>query len=215
MFEKLVFGICFYNDPSILRLLDSLPKQAKKIIIDGKFEFNHSKQELSDESLRDKIRLYDNVTLIDIPNVSEPRKRDQYLIDNPYKYLIILDSDEYIVAEDWIRFFDFVETLEDGIHDLFVETDKEGGTSSYPRLWINPSQWRYTMCHNIFKNFNGTVLKSGNTGGKQCPGLLIGTDDDLRNTEYLTYTSEYQGRMIEYEIPFRHKYRDGDMTPFE
>ena len=66
MYDELVFGICFYNDPSILRLLDSLPKQAKKIIIDGKFKFNPNPQELSDESLRDEIKQYDNVFIIDI-----------------------------------------------------------------------------------------------------------------------------------------------------
>jgi len=34
-------------------------------------------------------------------------------------------------------------------------------------------------------------------------------DDDLRSEEYLNMTSEYQKRMLDYEIPIRHALRDG------
>lgn len=216
MFDELSFGICWYNDPSIIRLLDSLPKQAKKIIVDGKFKMNPSKQNLSFKYLRDKVKEYDNVELIDAPDLDEPRKRDLYLINNDRKYLIIQDSDEFIVASDWDRFFDFIKDLDEGIHDLFIETDEMGGTSTYPRLWVNPKDWRYTMCHNIFKNEKlGLILKSGKTHGKICPGLLFSTNDKLRNETYLKQVSEYQGHMIRFEVPFRHKFRDGDLSDFK
>ena len=215
MFDKLSFGICWYNDPSIFRLLDSLPKQAKKIIIDGKFKMNPSKQELSFKYLRDKVLEYDNVDLIDAPNLDEPRKRDMYLIDNPYKYLIIMDSDEFIVSYRWDDFFNAVKNIDEGIHNLFIETDSMGGTSTYPRLWASPKDWRYTMCHNIFKNEKlGLVQRSGSTNGKTIPGLLMSTNDDMRDETYLKQVSEYQGHMIKFEIPFRHKFRDGDLSDF-
>ena len=118
MFDELSFGICWYNDPSIFRLLDSLPKQAKKIIVDGKFKMNPSKQDLSFKYLRDKVLEYDNIELIDAPNLDEPRKRDLYLIDNPYKYLIIMDSDEFIVSHRWDDFFNAIKDIDDGIHNL-------------------------------------------------------------------------------------------------
>ena len=204
-----------FNDPSIFRCLDSLPRESKKIIVDGKFEFTDIKQELSDEWIRERVRKYDNVELIDMPNVPEPRKRDQYLINNESKYLIIIDSDDYIEAVEWDRFFDFIKDLDSGIHDIFIETDKVGGVGSYPRLWVNPKDWRYTMCHNIFKNEKlGMILKSGNSGGKQVPGLLMGTDDDLREKDYLILTSEYQGKMMAFEKPYRAKYRSGDLSVF-
>lgn len=214
-YSDVSIGICWYNDPSIFRLLDSIPKEFKKIIIDGKFKLNKSINELSDRSLREKVIKYPNVTLIDAPNLAEPDKRNKYLEGNESKYLIILDSDEYVVVADWTKFMESIRELEVGVHDIFIETDKQGGISSYPRLWVYPEHYRYRICHNIWTDtVRGIAYKSGNTGGKQIPGLLIGTDDDMRSKEYLDYTSAYQGKMIEFEIPFRHKYRDGDHSPF-
>ena len=214
MYEELVFGICFYDDPSILRLLDSLPREVKKIIIDGKFKFNPNNKELSDRNLRESILNYENVVLIDAPNLMEHEKRQLYLTGNNSKYLFIIDSDEYILAADWNRFYDYVKTLESGIHDVFFETDNNGGTSSYPRLWVNPSEWKYVKCHNIFKNDKLGIFKSGNTGGTQCPAVLCGMGDDMRSPEYLKNTYDYQVKMIEYEKPYRDKYRKGDMSEF-
>jgi hypothetical protein len=216
LFDQIVFGICWYNDPSIFRLLDSLPKQIRKKVIDGKFMYNSNRSDLSDESLRKKVKEYENVELIDAPNLAEPRKRDKYLIDNEYKYLIISDSDEFLVAANWEEFFDDIKDLKEGIHNLFIETDAMGGTSTYPRLWVNPKDWRYTMCHNIFKNDKlGLIQRSGSTNGKTIRGLLFSTDDNLRSEEYLKQVSEYQGHMIKFEIPFRHAFRDGNLEPFK
>ena len=214
-YDKLVFGICWYNDPSIFRLLDSIPKEYEKIIIDGKFKLNPNGKELSDESLREKVLEYPNVILIDAPNLSEPDKRQKYLTDNKHKYLLIIDSDEYVKYADWDKFYQFIETLESGIHHVFFEVDANGGTSTYPRLWVNPSEWEYSLCHNIFKNDKlGLILKSGFSEGKTIPGLLCGMGDELRSESYLKDTYDYQVEMIKYELPFRHAYRDGDMTPF-
>jgi hypothetical protein len=213
--HDIVFGICWYNDASIFRLLDSIPKEYEKIIIDGKFKLNPNKKELSDESLRLKVLEYDNVKLIDAPNLSEPEKRQKYLDNNNHKYLIIIDSDEYIKYADWERFYDFISKLESGIHHVFFEVDENGGTSTYPRLWVNPSDWKYAVCHNIFKNDKlGLILKSGFSDGETCPGLLCGMDDKLRTEEYVKNTYDYQVEMIKFEKPYREKYRKGDMTPF-
>ena len=214
-YDELVFGICWYNDPSILRLLDSLPSEAEKIIIDGKFKFNPNPQELSDHSLREAVLNYPNVRLIDAPNLLEPDKRQIYLTDNLKKYLMIIDSDEYVLVADWNKFYDFITTLDSGIHHIFFEVDANGGSTTYPRLWVNPSDWKYVKTHNIFKNEKlGLILKSGFSDGETCPGLLCSMGDDLRSSEYLKDVYDYQVEMIKYELPFRHAYRDGDMSPF-
>lgn len=216
MYDELVFGICFYNDPSIFRLLDSLPREAKKIIIDGKFKLNPNPQELSDYSIRDEIKQYDNVFLIDAPNLSEPEKRQKYLTNNEHKYLMIIDSDEYVLAADWDKFYNFIQTLDSGIHHIFFETDNNGGTSTYPRLWINPKEWEYVHCHNIFRNKKlGLILKSGFSDGETIPGLLCGMGDELRNEKYLKDTFDYQVSMMAYEKKYRQEYREGNMINFE
>jgi len=216
MYDELSFGICYYNDPSILRLLDSLPKQAKKIVIDGRYSFNPNPQELSDESLRNAILSYDNVIMIDAPNLREDEKRQRYLTGNTSKYLFIIDSDEYVEVADWDKFYNFITTLDSGIHHVFFEVDENGGTSTYPRLWVNPSEWEYAHTHNIFRNRKlGKILKSGFSEGETCPGVLCGMNDNLRSSKYIKDTYDYQVKLIEYEKPFRHKFQQGDLRDFE
>ena len=152
--------------------------------------------------------------MIDAPNLSEPEKRDKYLIDNPYKYLFIIDSDEYLIAADWDKAFKFLENLKGGIHDIAFETDDEGGMSLYPRLWINPKEYRYKICHCIWSHNDGTVYKSGNTGGAMIPGILCGMNDKLRSDELLKDTLDYQTAMMSFEKPFRQKYREGKLEDF-
>ena len=217
MYDELVFGICFYNDASIIRLLDSLPREVKKIVIDGKFKLNPNSKELSDESLRDMIKQYDNIFLIDAPNLSEPEKRQKYLTNNEHKYLIIIDSDEYVINADWDKFYNKIQELDEGIHHIFFQTDNNGGVSTYPRLWVNPKDWKYVKCHNIFKNDTlGLILKSGFSDGETINEdlLFCGFDDNMRNPEHLKDTYEYQVEMMKYEKPFREKYRKGDMSDF-
>jgi len=215
-FDELSIGICWYNDPSIFRLLDSLPKSVEKIVVDGKFKLNPNPQELSDESLRLRLLDYDNIHLIDAPNLTEPEKRNQYLMDNDHKYQLNIDSDEYVIAADWGKFYNFILTLDSGIHHVFFEVDENGGTSTYPRLWVNPSEWEYVICHNIFRNRKlGKILKSGFSEGETCPGVLCGMNDNLRNERYLKEIIDYQTQMIAFEKPFRHKFQQGDLKDFE
>ncbi len=216
-YDDLSFGICWFNDPSIFRLLDSLPKECKKYVIDGKFALNPNRKELSDEKLRDRVKQYENVILIDAPNLSEPEKRNTYLIENPHKYQINIDSDEYVIDADWDRFYSIIQDIEEGIHHIMFKVDDNDGATSYPRLWVNPKDWRYVICHNIFKNEKlGLVLKSGFSDGITIDAnvLFCGMDDKLRSEEHLKDTYDYQVEMMKFEKPFREKYRNGDLTPF-
>lgn len=216
MYDELVFGISWYNDSGILRTLDSLPREAKKIIIDGKYKFNPNPQELSDRNLRESVLNYNNVVLIDAPNLMEHDKRQLYL-DTKEKYLIIIDSDEYVISADWDKFYDKIQELDSGIHHVFFKTDNSGGATTYPRLWVNPKEWKYSKCHNIFKNEKlGLILKSGFSDGETISEELLfcGMDDTLRNSEYLKDTYDYQVEMMKYEKPLREKYRMGDMSEF-
>ena len=214
MFDELVFGICWYDDASIYRLLSSLPREAKKIVVDGKFEYNPSENLLSQWEMREYIKSFPNVELIDAPNLPEPEKRNKYL-ENDYKYLFIIDSDEYIVTADWERFFKFVDNLKEGVHDIFFEVDEEGGIASYPRLWIYPKDYRYVLCHNIWTDRRrGIVYKSGNTDGVQIPAVLCGMNDSLRTEKYLSNVVEYQTKMMAFEKSYRQKYREGKLEDF-
>ena len=198
-----IFGICWYNDPSIFRCLDSLPESIPKVVIDGKFKFNESAKELSDESLREKVRQHPNVFLIDAPNLLEPDKREIYLNTLPTKALFIIDSDEWIHWADWDRFREELAPLEYGIHQIeFVENGNY--FANYPRVWINPQDWTYVKCHNIFENKKtGERLRSSGTSGYRFKAVQCSMNDDLRPKEYVDQVFNYQKKMIEYEKPLK------------
>lgn len=198
-----IFGICWYNDPSIFRLLDSLPESVPKIVVDGKFKFNESLHPLSDESLRKKVGEYQNVILVDAPDLLEPDKRAIYLDTLPTKALFIIDSDEWIHWADWQRFKEELEPLQYGIHQIeFVENGNY--FANYPRVWINPRDWTYVKCHNIFENKKtGERLRSSGTGGFQFKSVQCSMNDHLRSQEYINQTFNYQKKLIEYEKPLK------------
>lgn len=197
-----VFGICWYNDPSIFRLLDSLPESIPKIVIDGKFKFNESAQLLSDESLRERVRSYPNIILIDAPDLMEPDKREKYL-DVDAKAVFIIDSDEWVAWADWQRFKEELEPLKYGIHQIeFVENGVY--FANYPRIWINPKDWYYVQCHNIFENKKtGERLRSSGTGGIMFKSVQCSMNDNLRSPEYINEVCEYQKKLIQYEKPLK------------
>lgn len=198
-----IFGVCWYNDPSIFRLLDSLPESVPKIVIDGKFKFNESAKILSDESLRERVRQYPNVFLIDAPNLLEPDKRQIYLDAFESKAVFIIDSDEWIHWADWALFKEELSKLDYGIHQIeFVENGKY--FADYPRVWINPKDWKYVQCHNIFENKKtGERLRSSGTTGHRFKSVQCSMNDHLRSEEYIKSTFEYQKKLIAYEKPLK------------
>ena len=198
-----VFGICWYNDPSIFRCLDSLPESIPKIVVDGKFKFNEALEPLSSPELRERVREYPNVILVDAPNLLEPDKRQVYLDTLPTKALFIIDSDEWIHWADWQRFKEELEPLKYGIHQIeFVENGNY--FANYPRVWINPQDWTYVKCHNIFENkVTGERLRSSGTSGIMFKSVQCSMNDSLRSQEYIDQTFRYQKKMIEYEKPLK------------
>ncbi len=197
-----VFGICGYNDPSVIRLLDSLPEDVPKIYVDGKFLWNESGPELTNPELREKILSYPNTTIIDAPNLLEPDKREIYLnIDT--KALFIIDTDEWIHWADWKLFREELSKLDYGIHQIeFVENGQY--FADYPRIWINPKDWKYVQCHNIFENKKtGERLRSSGTTGHRFKSVQCSMNDHLRSKEYVENTMNYQKKLSAYEKPIK------------
>lgn len=74
---KSATAIIWYYDPSIIRCVKSL-KTDLIFIIDGKFPWYESNENLSPEQLREELRQIPNVVLIDCV-ADEPTKRTRYL----------------------------------------------------------------------------------------------------------------------------------------
>lgn len=189
----MAFGICWFNDKSIFRTLDSIPKHFKIIVVDGKFKMIKSDNELSDEGLRERVRSYDNVELVNAPNLSESEKRNVYLSRmKDYKYCFIIDSDEYIKRASWKNLLFTLGFYDSGLYQVILErTDNRVG--SYPRILVNPSEWEYGKAHDIFINKNTGIAKRGSTlTGIILDTIVIAEDNKLRDKDYIDMIDQYQ-----------------------
>jgi hypothetical protein len=188
--------------------LESLPSEITKYVIDGKFKWNPAENDLSNPHLRRKVKKFDNVILVDAPNLTEPEKRQKYIdlcAENGNRICFIIDSDEYILQADWPSFYRTCSRLESGLHN--IQTKHRAQRLLQPRVWINPSEWKYEICHCWFKNVKtGTLLKGCATPKSVTfTKILLGTDDSLRTDEWMKNTEEYQNKLWAFETPLRRK----------
>jgi hypothetical protein len=208
----IAFGICWYDDPSIFRLLDSLPKESKKIVVDGRFKLSEYPYKLSHPSLRKSVLEYDNIRLIDAPDLMEQDKRNTYLKEmKDYDFGIMLDSDEWLVEVDWDMVLEALAELPrqpamHGIDCYYSGND----VTPYPRIFVMPSSIKHFKTHNIF-DVGGNIMRSPNT--KPLKGIRMRMNDEMRSDKYLKESSNYQKNMIEYELKYRHALRDGRPMP--
>lgn len=197
-------GVCFYNDPSILRLLDSLPKSVQKIIVDGRFKLSKFESKLSDETLRTKILSYPKTIILDASDMYEHEKRNQYMnLMRGFKFGLMLDSDEYVLKSDWDLFMADCRQYDYGIYGVHFDIDSGSG-AHYPRLFVNPADWSYHQKHNVFRNEKTGDLVHSNQASiqwrkEQLQGLHIGMNDDLRDKKYIDTVYDYQVKLMEYE----------------
>jgi hypothetical protein len=211
---SLVILCCWWEDPSIFRLLDSLPEHLPKIVVDGKFKAVIGNNPLSSDALRNKVKSYPNVLLIDAPNLSETDKRNVSLEwAQDYKYALVLDSDEYVKAANWDRFFDKIHLLPTGFKHILMEFDQ---TSLYanPRLIIDPKNWYHYKAHCIYKN-NITGEIEHNTDHRDDfldeDTLIIGHDNTLRSAEREQLSLEYEKWIINHEKDVRNQYANNEL----
>ena len=86
---RICVGTVWYNDPSIFRMIDSIPEEWDIMIIDGRFTGSPAKDEYSSKYLRDKILTYPNTTIHDKTGM-EYEVRNTYLENSEgYDYCII------------------------------------------------------------------------------------------------------------------------------
>ena len=204
---KIGVGYCYYNDlESIKRGVPTFINEVDYVFaIDGRFSLREG-SDYSDDGSTEYLSGFPNVVIRKYIGM-EHDKRNIY-IEMAQEYnvsvLIVLDSDEYIVDADWPLFKSNLEKILDSpqnMHGLkhYYNTNKD--STGYPRIWIRPNEIRYQKAHCIF-NVNGSIMRSPSTP-KPIEGIAMMTGDELRSEEYLKGTSEYQGRMLEYEKPYR------------
>lgn len=184
---RIASGTCFYNDDrSLERTLESLKDKVDVMIcVDGRFKHfkDGNSTGLSYDKSRELVRSYDNTVLIDMPHVYEIQKRQAYVdwckkID--IDYLLIVDSDEYVLEYDKKTFDREIHTIREApyyqynVFGIMLEINSgkyahivhefNGGNppqtttpnnrqfAHSPRLWQRPSEMEYNVTHYNFRN---------------------------------------------------------------
>lgn len=206
---KIGIGYCYYNDiESIKRGLPTFVNEVDYIFaVDGKFSLREG-SDFSDDGSTEYLEKHDNVIIEKYVGM-EHDKRQRYveLAKGKCDFIIILDSDEFILDADWNLFRQNLSKLKDDIAGIKCYYNEKDWTP-YPRIW-RVGKVKYYKTHNIF-DVNGSLVRSP-PNLKTVEGISMGMNDSLRNDDYLLKTSEYQRKMLEYEIPIRHALRDGKL----
>ena len=186
-------------------MLDSIPDEIPKIVIDGRF-IGHKGEPLSPKTMRYKVKSYPNVTLIDAPDLTEVEKRNLSL-DQDYKYCLVIDSDEYVTESDWPSFFKVLSKIQDGMHQLVVND------ATYKKIIVNPREWDYSRCHNLFYNKVTGITSFGHKiEGDILWDIILSHDDDLRDEQYVKDREEWQRIQISEENVVRSEYHIPELS---
>lgn len=208
-------GLSFYGDLESLKR--GVPTYTDKVdyifAIDGRYSLFDGPDYSSQETI-DYLKQFPNVILKQFVGM-EHDKRQQYVnLAAEYKcdYLLIIDSDEYILPDaDWDLFLENCDKVTKahpsenffGVNFRYTpEGYKREEFSPFPRLWARPEECSYYKTHCIFKGKSGSPLRSS-SGGPRIEGIKMAMGDNLRSQEYLKSVSEYQRKMLDYEIPIR------------
>lgn len=206
---SLAIGYSYYNDlKSIKRGLPTFIDEVDCVIaIDGRYSMREG-NDLSDDGSTEYLKQFGNVTFSEYVGY-EHDKRNRYLVlasELGVKYVMVLDSDEYVIEADWELFRNNLNMLQRGIHGVIFDIKSLGGHVTYPRIIVNPEDWRYHNAHCVMKNINGDMAKLSSCAESTVNGIICGYDDSLRSSDYLRMTDEYQKKLIEYEKPFRNNF---------
>ncbi len=207
---KLAAGICLYEKSlsSIKRCIESIKKYVDVILaIDGRFDHFPDQILHSSEEVRSYLLSIQNLVLVDYLG-SEIEKRQKYCDlckEFECEYLLIIDSDEYILeGGDWAKFRENFSACNEstnvyGIRFAYA-APVHMDTTPYPRLWYKPYEMQYIK-HNLWKNkSNGQEVKS-TSECQVIEGIIMAGNDNLHTSEYIEQGREYQRYLIKLENP--------------
>jgi hypothetical protein len=197
---NIAVGISFYNDRrSLIRCMDSVYGNVDYILaVDGKYSYNTYNEEPlstdgSREYIRDKALNFDGqgLYLIDSPNLTEFAKRQVYIDltkDYGIDVLLILDSDEYVYACDWVKFraecYQKMIVRDKMMWNIYNIGFRE--PFDRPRLWFKPWEIGIGPTHYDFWRKDDPTFKEINLGGDTIHlvgNIVISHKHDLRTAD--------------------------------
>jgi hypothetical protein len=226
---RLAAGIVSFDDErGLRRCLKSIHDHVDlMIVIDGKFRYFEDDHDLSIDNSREFVESFSNSVYCCWPNLTEIEKRNKYLEfagEKNVEFLLVIDSDEYAVI-DGAEFLHNLEKLRNlkmtnGSHDDGGNTDVYGikifekhiekpdyiRERYIERLFYKPGKLRYQSIHcNLVDVDNPSRNFTTGKYSSEIHGITLYNDDDLRTSNYLKRSIQYQSRLLEGERVARKK----------
>ena len=187
---RVCVGTVWFQDPSIFRMLDSIPKDWTVFVIDGRWIGSSALEKQSSKYLRDKVDMYQNVELITMPDIEEWDSRNTYhVLSRYYEYMLVIDSDECITELDIERFYNFITIMPEDLY--LLEFERNGEQSQRGRFMVNPFAWRHKLSHKWFVH-DGKLKKISHASYPVIKGIKLKTDESLRPKELKDQINMYQ-----------------------
>jgi hypothetical protein len=226
---RLAAGIVSFDDErGLRRCLKSIHDHVDlMIVIDGKFRYFEDDHDISIDNSREVVESFSNSVYCCWPNLTEIDKRNKYLEfagEMNVEFLLVIDSDEFAVIdkEEFLYNLEKLRNLKmtNGSHDGGGNTDVYGikifekhiEKPNYireryiERLFYKPGKLRYQSIHcNLVDVDNPSRNFTTGKYSSEINGITLYNDDDLRTSNYLKRSIQYQSRLLEGERVARKK----------
>lgn len=183
---KVAVGLIFYDDlESLKRCLPTLDADTI-YAIDGRFKGFNSPNLLSTDGSRKFLQSFENVNLIDAPDLEEIDKRNIYLKECKEDFLFVVDSDHWIEG-DWNSFREELDKKvndENGYGYWFWINDLDRKSNHYQCLgFFRPNQIRYRYRHDWYEHAGKRIVPySHNNRYTKLKTVKVFNDKSLRTT---------------------------------
>lgn len=214
---KIAAGMIFYDDLSSLKRL--MPTLHVDVIyaIDGRFRGFNSPNPLSTDGSREYLKSFENVVLVDAPDLSEVEKRNIYLRLCSEEFLLVVDSDVWFEGS-WTEFRNEINEKvneKNGYGYWILTKDLSRKTTEYIVVGFHmPTKINYVHRHDWYEAEGERILPYSH-GGKytQLKSLTMFNDKSLRTNERRTVGDKWYESSREMELGY-HRSQVGILTNY-
>lgn len=211
---KLASGIVTFADSlGLIRTLETLDDGIdQNIVVHAQYPgFHPPRASRSLDDTQKVCEAFPNTTLVNLNIASELEARQTYLdLATNYDFLLVIDSDEYIVKKepkDRGLFRENCQKVIDEHEGFYIYDIMFGGGDLFlsgpkPRLFRQPSKIKYYKKHFWWLLPNGRLMKGNSDSVKVMEGLEIMHDNQLREPNREWAKLHYQEWLTGHESQF-------------
>ena len=182
---KIGIGLIFYDDLESLKRCIPTIHADTIYAIDGRYKDFNSPNPLSADGSREFLQSFENVKLIDAPDLQQVEKRNIYLKECKEDFLFVVDSDHWMEG-NWDS---FRKELDEKVNDgngcgyWFWINDLDRKSNIFQCLgFFHPNQIQYKYRHDWYEFENQRILPySHNNKYTKLKTLTVFNDKSLRN----------------------------------